>query len=211
MTDDLIIEILELGPYFVNCYIVGDSKTKNGIIIDPSWEPERIINHVAKYDLNIEKIVITHGHADHIGGVDKIRSFYNAPVYIGEKDAVMLNDAAANLSGLSGESVKTDPADELLREGDEIKVGRFSFKVFETPGHSPGSISLYGHGVVFTGDALFLGSVGRTDFPGCSFEVLMDSIKNKILTLPDDTIVYPGHGPDTMVKQEREYNPFLTL
>ena len=105
----------------------------------------------------------------------------------------------------------TDPADEMLHEGDNVEVGDYSFKVLETPGHSQGSISLYGHGMVFTGDVLFLGSIGRTDFPGCSFEVLMNSIKTKILTLPDDTIVYPGHGPDTMIKQEREYNPFLEL
>ena len=211
MNDNLIIEILELGPFFVNCYIVGDPETGKGIIIDPSWEPERIINHVDKFNLDIEKVVITHGHADHIGAVHDIRTHYRVPVYIGEKDAVMLTDPVANLSGLSGESVVTDPAEELLREGDTVEVGGYSFRVFETPGHSQGSISLYGHGVVFTGDALFLGSIGRTDFPGCSFEVLMDSIKNKLLTLPDDTIVYPGHGPDTMIKQEREYNPFLEL
>jgi glyoxylase-like metal-dependent hydrolase (beta-lactamase superfamily II) len=210
MTDELIIEILELGPYLVNCYIVGDAQTKEGIIIDPSWDPDRIIHHVEKYDLEIKKIVITHGHADHIGALDTIRSHYKVPVCIGEKDAVMLTDPVANLSGLSGESVVTEPAEEFLREGDEIKVGRFSFKVFETPGHSPGSVSIYGHGAVFTGDAIFLGSIGRTDFPGCSFEVLMDSIKGKILTLPDDTVIYPGHGPDSQVAQERDYNPFLT-
>ena len=209
MTDDLIIEILELGPYFVNCYIVGDSETKSGIIIDPSWEPERIIKHVEKFGLKIEKIILTHGHADHIGAVQDIRAHFQVPVFIGEGDAPMLTDPVANLSGFSGDSVSTDPADGLLREGDEVKVGRFGFKVFETPGHSPGSISLYGHGVVFTGDALFLGSIGRTDFPGCSLDVLMNSIKSKILTLPEDTIVYPGHGPDTMVQQEREFNPFL--
>jgi hydroxyacylglutathione hydrolase len=209
MTDNLIIEILELGPYFVNCYIVGDSETKSGIIIDPSWEPERIISHVEKFGLNIERIVITHGHVDHIGALDAIRSHFDVPVSIGEVDAPMLTDPAASLAGLSGDAIVTDPADDLLHEGDEVKVGSFRFKVLDTPGHTRGSISLYGHGVVFTGDALFLGSIGRTDFPGGSFEVLMDSIKNKILTLPDDTIVYPGHGPDTMVKQEREYNPFL--
>lgn len=211
MNDNLIIEILELGPFFVNCYIVGDSDSGKGMIIDPSWESERIINHVAKFSLDIERIVITHGHADHIGALHDIRNFYKVPVCIGEKDAAMLTDPVANLSGFSGETVMTDPADELLREGDDVQVGEFSFKVLETPGHSLGSISLYGHGVVFTGDALFLGSIGRTDFPGCSFEVLMESIKNKLLTLPDDTIVYPGHGPDTMIKQEREYNPFLEL
>ena len=211
MNDDLIVEILELGPFFVNCYIVGDPVSKKGIIIDPSWEPERIIKHVDKFGLEIEKVVITHGHADHIGALHDIRSHYNAPVYIGEKDAIMLTDPVANLSGLSGENVVTDPADEMLHEGDNVEVGDYSFKVLETPGHSQGSISLYGHGMVFTGDVLFLGSIGRTDFPGCSFEVLMNSIKTKILTLPDDTIVYPGHGPDTMIKQEREYNPFLEL
>jgi glyoxylase-like metal-dependent hydrolase (beta-lactamase superfamily II) len=211
MTDNLIIDILELGPFFVNCYIVGDSNAGKGIIIDPSWEAERIISHVDRFNLEIEKVVITHGHADHIGALHEIRNHYRVPVCIGEKDAVMLTDPVANLSGLSGESVLTDPAEVLLREGDSIEVGEFRFKVLETPGHSRGSISLYGHGAVFTGDALFLGSIGRTDFPGCSFEVLMESIKNKLLTLPDETIVYPGHGPDTMIKQEREYNPFLEL
>jgi glyoxylase-like metal-dependent hydrolase (beta-lactamase superfamily II) len=180
------------------------------MIIDPAWEPERIISHVGRHGLNIEKIVITHGHADHIGALDVIRNHFKAQVLIGEKDSVMLTDPAANLSGLANERIMTEPPEKYLKEGDTVSVGQFNFKVLETPGHSPGSVSLYGHGVVFTGDALFLGSIGRTDFPGCSHEILINSIKTKLLTLPGDTIVYSGHGPDTTIGQEREFNPFLS-
>ena len=209
MTENLIIEILDLGEYLTNCYIVGDTDSKKGLIIDPPAEPERIIDCVEKLGLEIEKIIITHGHADHIGAVDSIKSHFNVQVCIGEKDAAMLTDDIANLSSFAGISTTTEPAATLLREGDSISAGKIRLEVFETPGHSPGSISLYGHGVVFTGDALFLGSIGRTDFPGCSLDVLLNSIKTKLLSLPDNTIVYPGHGPDTTIIQEREYNPFL--
>ncbi len=210
MNNDPLIDILELGPFFVNCYIVGDAESGEGMIIDPSWEPDRIIAHVSKHGLNIDKIVITHGHADHIGALDDIRGHFKAPVLIGEKDALMLTEPRANLSGMTGGQIITGPAEEFIKEGDTISVGRFNFKVLETPGHSPGSISLYGHGVAFTGDALFLGSIGRTDFPGCSHATLIDSIKTKLLTLPDDTIIYSGHGPDSTIGQEREFNPFLS-
>lgn len=209
MTEEPVIEILELGPFFVNCYIVGDPGSKEGLVVDPSWEPQRIISHVDKLDLKISKIVITHGHADHIGALDEIRKTFEAPVFIGEKDAAMLTNPVSNLSGLAGEDIITTEPDGFLKEGDKVTVGRFSFDVLETPGHSQGSISLYGHGVVFTGDALFLGSIGRTDFPGCSLDVLIASIRNKLLTLPDETIVYPGHGPDTTIGQEKQFNPFL--
>jgi hydroxyacylglutathione hydrolase len=209
MTEEPVVEILELGPFFVNCYIIGDPASKEGLIIDPSWDPERIVSHVSKMGLDVKKIVITHGHADHIGALDEIRKTFDAPVFIGEKDASMMTNPASNLSGLAGEEIITERPEGLLKEGDRVTVGRLSFDVLETPGHSPGSISLSGHGVVFTGDALFLGSIGRTDFPGCSLDVLIGSIRNKLLTLPDDTIVYPGHGPDTTIGQERQFNPFL--
>ena len=209
MNDNLLIDILELGPFFVNCYIVGDPESREGMIIDPSWEPDRIIAHVDRHGLSIDKIVITHGHSDHIGALDEIRNHFKAPVLIGEKDAVMLTDPMANLSGMTGGQIITNPAEKFIKEGDTVSVGRFEFKVLETPGHSAGSISLYGHGVAFTGDALFLGSIGRTDFPGCSHETLINSIQTKLLTLPDDTIIYSGHGPDSTIGQEREFNPFL--
>ena len=208
--DDMILEILELGPYFVNCFIIGDSESKMGAIIDPGFDADKIISFVQRYGLSIDKIIITHGHADHIGALDEIRKYFKAPVMIGEKDAIMLSDPAENLSGFSGERVYTDPPEKVLREGDNIEIGKYKFMVLETPGHTQGSISLYGHGVVFTGDALFLGSIGRTDFPGSSHETLLSSIENKLLILPDDTIVYSGHGPDTTIGQEREFNPFLS-
>jgi glyoxylase-like metal-dependent hydrolase (beta-lactamase superfamily II) len=209
MNDDLIIEILELGPFFVNCYIVGDAETKEGFIIDPGYDPERIISFVEGLGLKIGTIAITHGHADHIAALDEIRRHFGARVLIGEKDAPMLGDPEANLSEFAGERFVTGGADRLLKEGDTVAAGKYTFKVLETPGHSPGSISLYGHGAVFTGDALFLGSIGRTDFPGSSYETLIESIHEKLLTLPDDTIVYSGHGTDTTIGQERDFNPFL--
>jgi len=209
MDENLIIEILELGSFFVNCYIVGDKESGAGIIIDPADDVDSIAKFVKKNELRIEQIVITHGHADHIGALDEAKKLFKAPVSIGEKDAPMLTDPALNLSGLEGTNIISEPAEKILREGDVVSVGQFKFKVLDTPGHTVGSVSLYGHGVVFTGDALFLGSVGRTDFPGSSHEQLMESIRKKLLTLPDETIVFPGHGPDTSVGQERDFNPFL--
>jgi hydroxyacylglutathione hydrolase len=209
MDNDLIIEILEVGPFFVNCYIVGDPESNKGLIIDPGWDAPWIINNVDKLKLSIDKIVITHGHSDHIIALETIREHFGAKVLIGEKDANMLTDPGANLSGMTGEAFVASPADQFLHENDIISIGKYQFKVLETPGHTPGGISLYGNGVVFTGDALFLGSIGRTDFPGSSHELLIESIYKKLLPLPDDTVVYSGHGPDSTIGQERDYNPFL--
>ncbi len=210
MNDEPIIDILELGPFFVNSYIVGDPESKKGFIIDPGWGAAEIISHVDRYGLKIESIILTHGHADHIVALDEVRKHFGAIVMIGDKDAPMLTNPDANLSASLGEQLTAGAADKILHEGDIVSAGRFQFKVLETPGHTMGSISLFGHGVVFTGDALFLGSVGRTDFPGSSHETLMESIIQKLLVLPEETIVYSGHGPDTTIGQERDFNPFLS-
>jgi glyoxylase-like metal-dependent hydrolase (beta-lactamase superfamily II) len=210
MNDELLIEILELGPFFTNCYIIGDTESRKGMIIDPGSDADRIIFFVDKHNLYIENIVVTHGHLDHIGALNEIRKRYSAPVLIGEKDAIMLVDPGVNLSEFADGEISSGPPEGLLHEGDFVLVGKYRFQVLETPGHTPGSISLYGHGVVFSGDALFLGSIGRTDFPGSSYETLLNSIHKKLLTLPDDTIIYSGHGPDSTVGQEREFNPFLS-
>ena len=205
----MIIDILEVGMYFANCYIVGCAKTRKGIIIDPGDSGDFIISKVNENNLHIEKIVITHGHLDHIGALEYLKEKLKVKVCIHEDDDVMLTSPEKNLSVFSSELLKGRPADILLKEGDEIVFGEVILEVLHTPGHSPGGISLYGDGAVFTGDTIFLGSVGRTDFPNGDFDVLMESIKKKIFTLPDETVIYSGHGPDTTVGQEKNYNPFV--
>lgn len=205
----MIIDIIEVGMHRANCYIVGCEKTRKGIVIDPGDEGDFILSKIRENDLDIDKIVLTHGHLDHIGALEYVRDALNARVYIHRDDADMLVSPEKNLSAYTPEQVQANPAEVLLQEGDEIEFGEIRLKVLHTPGHTPGGISLYGEGVVFTGDAVFLGSVGRTDLPGGDFDLLMENIKEKIFTLPDDTVIYSGHGPDTTVGQEKNYNPFV--
>jgi hydroxyacylglutathione hydrolase len=205
----MIIDIIEVGMHRANCYIVGCEKTRKGIVIDPGDEGDFILSKIKENDLDIDKIVLTHGHLDHIGALEYVRDALNARVYIHRDDADMLVSPEKNLSAFTPEQVQANPAEVLLQEGDEIEFGEIKLKVLHTPGHTPGGISLYGEGVVFTGDAVFLGSVGRTDLPGGDFDLLMANIKEKIFTLPDDTVIYSGHGPDTTVGQEKNYNPFV--
>jgi len=207
MAETLIGEQIEVGPYMTNCYIVSDDK--QALVIDPGDDYQMIEKYIKKNSLKVEKIILTHGHIDHIGAVAQIKKLTDAPVLIHPEDADMLTDAKANLSAYHTESFSVGPADGFLNEGDIIDLGRFQFKVLHTPGHSPGGISLATDGIVFTGDALFWGSVGRTDFPNGSHEILINSIKTKLMTLPDETIVYSGHGPQTTIGHERGINPFL--
>jgi hydroxyacylglutathione hydrolase len=208
MAETLAVDKLELGPYSVNCYILSDNG--QAVIIDPGFDPATIENLIRDRKIDVKEIIITHGHVDHIMGLPRIKKFTGALVLIHQNDAVMLTDPKINLSAFYASPFFTDDADGFLDEGDIINIGRFQLKVIHTPGHSPGSISLLTEEMVFTGDTLFSGSIGGTDFPGADYQTLISSIKNKLLTLPGGTIVYPGHGPDTTIGKERTSNPWLT-
>lgn len=210
ITGGLKIEVIPVGMLEVNCIIVYDASLLEGILIDPGDEPERILSAVSRKKVTLTSIVLTHGHGDHIGGVEFIRKQLALPVAIGRHDAAMLTSAVLNLSSAIGIEIELDPADRLLIGGDQITVGSSTFRVLHTPGHTPGSISLACGEHVIVGDLIFAGSIGRTDFPGGSFDQLIGSIRREIMVMPDSTKLYPGHGPATTVGVERRTNPFLT-
>ena len=207
----MILRALELGMLASNCYIVGSEATKEGMIIDPGAEGDVILEHTRELELDTKLIVATHAHIDHVGALRAVKEATGAAFAIHEADAnEKVMQGMARMLGAITRSLSPPPKpDRLLKEGDTIEIGDLSFTVIHTPGHSPGGISIYGHGVVFTGDTLFNFGIGRTDFPGCSYETLMDSINSKLMTLPDETIVLPGHGPHTTIGIERQYNPFM--
>ncbi|MBE9501967.1 MAG: MBL fold metallo-hydrolase [Chloroflexi bacterium] len=207
----MILRALELGMFASNCYIVGSEATKEGLIIDPGAEGDVILEHTRELELDTKLIVATHAHIDHVGALRAVKEATGATFAIHEADAnEKVMQGMARMLGAITRSLSPPPKpDRLLKEGDTIEIGDLSFTVIHTPGHSPGGISIYGHGVVFTGDTLFNFGIGRTDFPGCSYETLMDSINSKLMTLPDETIVLPGHGPHTTIGIERQYNPFM--
>jgi glyoxylase-like metal-dependent hydrolase (beta-lactamase superfamily II) len=205
----MIIETVVVGPLMVNCYILGCETTLEGIVIDPGGDADKILSAVSGHELKIRQIVNTHGHFDHVGANRDLMDAWGVGLLIHELDAPMLEcaDVTALKYGLSAEN--SPPPSGFLRDGDTISFGKYHLKVLHTPGHTLGGCSLYGEGVVFTGDTLFAESVGRTDFPGGSSAALGKSIREKLLTLPDETIVYPGHGPTTTVGHERLYNPYI--
>ena len=204
----MILKKLVTGPFETNCYIVGSESNKEGMIIDPGDEAKEILKSVKDLRLDIKLIVITHGHFDHIGALKEVEEAIGAKVAIHVDDAYFLQKRPLHTTfGFSYPD--TPPPDRLLKSGDSIDVGALHFVVLHTPGHSPGGICLLGQGVVFSGDTLFNYGIGRTDFPGGSYNQLMNSIHTKLMVLPDDTIVYSGHGPDTTIGNERRGNPFL--
>ena len=212
----MLTEMMVVGEIQANCYLVGDGKSNDIAIIDPGGDGPEIIARIEEKGYQPIYIINTHGHIDHMwANADMKAAYPDAEILIHEADAVMLTDASANLSGFMGRSITSPPADRTLVEGDRVSVGSLDFEVVHIPGHSPGGMALVtrdedsGKTVVFCGDALFAYSIGRTDFPGGSYEMLVGTIKEKLLTLPDDTAVFPGHGPATTIGVERKNNPFL--
>jgi hydroxyacylglutathione hydrolase len=206
----MIVKCLAVGSMAANCYLVWCETTKEALIIDPGGEGRRILAEVDREQLQVKYVVNTHGHVDHIAANFEVCDATGATLMIHEADASLLADPGLNLSSYVGGALPPLKPGALLHEGDEIACGeQVRLKVLHTPGHTRGGISLQAEGIVFTGDTLFADSVGRTDFPGGSWQSMIDSIKGKLLTLGDDTVVYPGHGPSTTIGHERKHNPFL--
>ena len=204
----MILRKMELGSFGTNCYIVGDEVTKEGMVIDPGDDSSDIMRQVKALGLTIKLIVLTHSHIDHIGALAEVKKATGAEIAIHETEAPFLLKQPWRMEFMPP-SPPSPPAGRMLKEGDTITVGKLKFKVLHTPGHTIGGICLLGNGVVFSGDTLFNFSVGRADFPGSDYNQELNSIRNKLMTLPDDTKVYPGHGPASTIGTERRGNPFL--
>ncbi|WP_216831718.1 MBL fold metallo-hydrolase [Alkalihalobacterium elongatum] len=202
-----------LGPLQTNCYLLINDQ-KEAVIFDPGGDGPQLNAYLKKEGITPLAILLTHAHFDHIGAVDDIRSEWNIEVYLHKDERDWLGDATKNGSAffLGNQEIIIKDADHLIQEEGTLSIGSFKFSIYETPGHSPGSISFYFKplGIVFSGDALFAGSIGRTDLPGGSHQLLLDSIHDKLLELPEETIVASGHGPTTTIGQEMDSNPFLS-
>lgn len=206
------LKTIIVGIFEVNCYLYWDELTGNGVIIDPGDEGKRIIEAVDSLGFEPQAILLTHGHGDHIAAVEEIKEKYQVPLYIGAGEEGLLANPSANMSALIGSPIVAPSPDYLVKDEQLLTFGSFNLRILSTPGHSPAGLCYLDEikGWLFCGDTLFYGSIGRTDFPGSSHEQLINSIKTKILTLPDSTICYPGHGPETTVGGERVNNPYLS-
>jgi glyoxylase-like metal-dependent hydrolase (beta-lactamase superfamily II) len=226
----LIHEILPVGMLQCNCHVVGDAVTREAVVIDPGDDVNAILEIISRHGLKVRAILITHAHIDHVGGLKKMREATGAPVLMHQADLRLYQAMELQAQFLGVATPEITDVEEFLREGESIKWGNYELRVLHTPGHSEGSVCLYlpretnvlleasspripitapGPGILFAGDTLFEGSIGRTDLWGGSMKEIMRSLKTKVLALPDETIVFPGHGGKTTIGVERETNPFL--
>ncbi len=207
---ELEVVTLPNGQFAENCYLVADRRTREAVIIDPGEEPAMFLAELDTRAWSLRAIWLTHAHIDHILGVAAVKAATGVPIHLHPLDRPIY-DALPQFGAWVGLQVDAPPPPDLeLRPGTPVRVGGFEFQVRFTPGHSPGSVSFVGDGMVFGGDVLFNGSIGRTDLPGGDFPTLMSTIQSQFLTLPDSTVVHSGHGPDTTIGVERLTNPFLT-
>ncbi|ABF40902.1 beta-lactamase-like protein [Candidatus Koribacter versatilis Ellin345] len=207
----MIHEIFPVGPLQCNCSVIGDETTHEAIVIDPGDEVEVVVAILEKHQLRVTQIVVTHAHIDHVGGAMKLKALTGAPLLLNENDDQLLKLLDVQASWLGMKDPGKVVVDESLADGDSVKFGTIEGSVIHTPGHTQGSICLLlkSEKTLIAGDTLFQGSIGRTDLPGGSYEKIMKSIHGKLLVLPGETIVIPGHGPSTTIEEERERNPFL--
>lgn len=215
LLSDLFVVSLILSDFEENAWVLRLRDNRECVVVDPGMEPEPLIDFLERQHLVPKAILITHGHWDHIGGIADLKRFWpDVPVYIGEKERSKLTDPLGNLSGMLGRDLRAPQADRVLADGEEFEVAGIPFKTIYLPGHSSGHVFYLVQDsnqecVAFVGDIIFSGSVGRTDFPDGNAKLLIDGIREKILVLPEQTVLYPGHGPKTTVRIEKVSNPWL--
>jgi len=207
----MIHEILPVGPLQCNCSVVGDETSREAMVIDPGDDIEEVLVLLAKHNLQVRQIVITHAHIDHVGGAMKLRAATGAPILLNQNDYALLKMLDSQAAWVGMKSPGKVEIDHSVEQADTVRAGSLTANVLHTPGHTEGSVCLYfpAQKTLVAGDTLFAGSIGRTDLPGGSFEKIIHSLHDTVLALPDDTVVVPGHGPLTTIGEERESNPFL--
>jgi len=208
----MIHEILPVGPLQCNCSVIGDEVSREAMVIDPGDDIENVLAVVRKHNLQVKQIVITHAHIDHVGGAMKLRAATGAPILLNQNDQALLKLLDVQAAWIGVAPPEKVEIDQSVGQADTVKAGALTAEVIHTPGHTEGSVCLYfsAEKKLIAGDTLFSGSIGRTDLPGGSFEKIIRSLHEKVLVLPDETIVVPGHGPLTTIGEERESNPFLS-
>lgn len=205
----MILELIPVGQLQANCYIFGDKEDKQAVVIDPGDEGEKIFKLIKEKDYNIKYIIATHGHVDHISAIKYLKDKTNAKVIIHKNDADALINPQKNLSVFLGYDSIQGAANIEVTGGEDLVIGKYKFKIIHTPGHTPGGICILLNKILFSGDTIFQRSIGRTDLPGGNHKELIKSIKEKIFTLEEDIIVYPGHGPKTSILEEKQHNPYF--